>query len=133
VTKHRKQKFKIETAGKLLRVAKDDLYVAEILITAPKCRPETVLYHAQQSVEKAIKAVTIHFGQSVVLTHDLDLLISELPGDLTIALPSEVGELTQYATIRRYLDGDELIEIKDLQAAIDVGRIFIKWAELLVK
>lgn len=128
MTKFRKQKFKIETAKKIIKVAQDDLYAAEILSTAPKSRPETILYHVQQSVEKSLKAVLIHREQAVLLTHDIDVLMSELPEELTRGLPAGVGELTQYATIRRYLDGDELIEKADLVEAIKVAQVFVTWA-----
>jgi HEPN domain-containing protein len=126
--KFKKQKFKPETATKLLKVAQDDLYAAEILATAPKGRPETILYHVQQCIEKSLKAVSIHRGDAITLTHDIDVLIAELPEELTKNLPAGVGELTQYATIRRYLDGEELIEMSDLREAIKVARIFVEWA-----
>jgi HEPN domain-containing protein len=128
MVKVRKQKFKLETAQKLLKVAQDDLYAAEILSTAPKARPETILYHVQQSIEKSLKAVQIHRGEAVLLTHDIDLLMAELPSSFIDKLPQGVGELTQYATIRRYLDGEEVLEKEDLLEAIEVGRIFVKWA-----
>lgn len=112
----------------MLKVARDDIYAAEILSTAPRSRPETILYHVQQSIEKSIKAVTIHRHQAVYLTHDIDVLLSDLPDELTAGLPAGVGELTQYATIRRYLDGDELIESSDIIEAIKLAHVFIDWA-----
>jgi len=42
MTKYKKQKFKPETALKLLKVARDDIYAAEVLASAPNARPETV-------------------------------------------------------------------------------------------
>jgi HEPN domain-containing protein len=128
MTKFRRQKFKIETAKKLLKVATDDFYAAEVLLTAPKARPETILYLIQQGIEKSLKAVLIHRQQAVPLTHDLDVLISELPEELIKNLPPGSGELTQYATIRRYLDGEELLERDDLLEALRVGMIFSNWA-----
>lgn len=132
MTKIRSQKFKKETAPKLLKIAKDDLYTAEILSTAPKYRPETVLYHIQQSIEKSIKAVLIFCEQAVLLTHDIDVLMAELRPDLKSNLPTGVGELTQYATIRRYTDGDELIDSNDIQEAVKIARFFTKWATSVV-
>ena len=55
------------------------------------------------------------------------MLLSDLPAELTSGLPAGVGELTQYATIRRYLDGDELIEKSDLVEAIKIAHVFIDW------
>ena len=88
--KFKKQKFKTETAQKMLKVARDDIYAAEILATAPKSRPETILYHVQQSIEKSIKAVTIHRNQAVFLTHDEDV-------------PS-----TRHAYLRKFLESKKM-------------------------
>lgn len=132
VAKFKKQKFKVTSAPKIFRFAKDDLYAAEILVTAPKCRPEIILYHIQQCIEKSVIAVLIHREQAVILTHDIDILLSELPSDLTESLPSGVGELTQFATIRRYTEGDEIIEKKDLTDAIEIAHLFKKWAEQIL-
>lgn len=129
MTKFRRQKFKKETSLKLYKVAADDLYAAEILFSAPKYRPETVLYHLQQAIEKAIKSVLISREIAVPLTHDVDLLLAELPVDLTSSLPSGLGELTQYATIRRYLDGEELIEANDILATISAAKTVLAWAQ----
>jgi HEPN domain-containing protein len=132
MTKFKQQKFKPETAFKLIKVASDDLYASEILASAPNCRPETVLYHVQQSIEKSVKAILIYREQVVFLTHDIDVLLSLLPTEITSNLPPGAGELTQYATIRRYLDGDELIEKEDILQAIGVAKIFINWAQGLM-
>ena len=133
MTKFRKQKFKKETSGKLFKVAGDDLYAAEVLFSAPKFRPETVLYLFQQSIEKCIKAVLISRESAVPLSHDIDVLLAELPDDLTSALPEGLGALTQYATIRRYLDGEELIEMEDIRATLAASKIVLTWAEKLLK
>lgn len=79
-----------------------------------------------------MKAVLIHREQPVILTHDLLLLLAELPDELTEKLPSGVGELTQFATVRRYSEGDEVIEKEDLEESIALAHLFIRWAmELL--
>ncbi|HPI40167.1 MAG TPA: HEPN domain-containing protein [Pseudobdellovibrionaceae bacterium] len=125
MTKFRYQKYKKETSFKIFKVAIDDLYSAEFLFTAPKYRPETILYLAQQSIEKAIKAFLIYNEKSVPLTHDLDILINELPEEISKVLPLGIGSLTQYATIQRYLDGDEIITPNDIQESIAVAKKFL--------
>ena len=131
--KAKKLKFKIETARTMLKDARDDIYAAEVLATAPHSRPETIMYHVQQCIEKSIKAFTIHCNQAVFLTHDIDVLLSDLAEQEIAMLPHGVGELTQYATVRRYLDGDELIEKSDLLNAIKTGHVFIEWAALKIE
>lgn len=110
VNKPRFQKFKKQTSLKLYKIAQDDFYSAKVLFSAPQHRPETVIYHVQQCVEKCIKSVIVFLEKPVPLTHDLDFLIQQLPSGLTKDLPQGVGELSQFATIKRYLNGDELIE-----------------------
>lgn len=132
VNKPRFQKFKKETAFKLYKVAQDDLYSARILYSAPQHRPETVIYHAQQCIEKCLKAAIIYFELPVPLTHDLDLLTEQLNPAITTNLPKGIGELTQYATVKRYLDGDELIEKKDIEAAFNTAEIFLNWLKTLI-
>lgn len=133
MVKVRNQKFKKEYSFKLFKIAKDDLYAAKFLSTAPACRPETVVYHIQQCVEKCIKSVLIYLGKPIVLTHDIDALITGLPEEIAAVLPQGSGELSQYATIRRYLDGDELIEEKDIKETLILGEFYISWAENILK
>lgn len=128
----RTQKFKKDSSYRLIKIAKDDLYAASILATAPLARPETITYHIQQSVEKSLKSVLIFKGIAVPLTHDLEYLLSFLDENLTKGLPTGVGELTQFATIRRYVDGDELIEPSDIARLLEVGKLFNDWADLIL-
>ena len=46
-----------ELAGLLLQRARDDRHVLELLVDDPEAAEWTVGFHAQQAVEKAIKAV----------------------------------------------------------------------------
>lgn len=121
--------FKKEYAVKLFRIAENDLYAAEFLLNAPKCRPELIIYQAQQAVEKLIKAVLVHQEKPMLLTHDIELLMADLDPDDIQSLPEGAGELTQYATIKRYTEGDEVLSSKDILAAIEVGKIFLNWAK----
>ena len=72
VNKPKKRKFKKEYSSKLLRIAENDLYVGDFLMTAPKCRPEVILFQTQQVIEKSIKAVLVFRELQVPLTHDLE-------------------------------------------------------------
>lgn len=132
VNKPKLQKFKKETSVKIFKIAEADLYAAKILASAPACRPEIIVYHVQQSVEKSIKSVIIFLEKAVPLTHEIDLLTEQLPESLTINFPSGVNELTQFATTKRYIDGDELIEKKDITIAIDCGQFFLDWARKII-
>lgn len=128
VNKPKRQKFKKEYSAKLFRIAENDLYVADFLTTAPKCRPELILYQAQQAVEKSIKAVLVFQNKSVPLTHDIQTLCAELDASDSAHLPEGAAELSQFAIAKRYTEGDEIFDQHDLKSAIEIGKIFIEWA-----
>lgn len=129
VNKPKYQKFKKESAIKQMRIAENDLYAAKVLLTAPKCRPELILYQVQQAIEKSLKAVLIFEEKAVPLTHSLELLISELEESDQKKFPESINELTLFATVKRYTEGDELIEKKDIEAAIQLCQFVFQWAE----
>lgn len=128
VNKPKYQKFKKESAFKQIRIAENDLYAAEVLFTAPKCRPELILYQVQQAIEKSLKAVLVFEEKAVPLTHSLELLISELAEADQKRFPEAINELTLFATVKRYTEGDEIIEKKDVEAAIQLGKVVYHWA-----
>jgi HEPN domain-containing protein len=106
IVKPRTRKFKQEYAQKLLKIAKDDLFAAQFLFTEPTCcRPETIGYHVQQSAEKSLKSVMIHLKMEIPMIYDIDGLLRLLPSNLTQNFPEGAGELTQFATLKRYIDG----------------------------
>lgn len=132
VNKPKFQKFKKETSIKTFKIGEADLHAAKILASAPSCRPEIIVYHVQQSVEKSLKSVIIFLEKAVPLTHEIDVLIDQLPQEFIRDFPSGVNELTQYATTKRYTEGDELIEKKDLVAAINCAEFFLSWARKFI-
>jgi HEPN domain-containing protein len=67
--------------------------------------PETVLgFHAQQSVEKLIKALLSQLGVPLELTHNLTRLQTVLiaAGETLPTTPLLLDELTDYAVVYRY-------------------------------
>ena len=83
----------------------------------------------QQAVEKSLKAVLIFEEKAVPLTHSLELLVSELAESDQKKFPEAINELTLFATVKRYTEGDEIIEKKDIEAAIQLGKFVYQWAE----
>ncbi len=132
VNKPKFQKFKKESSVKTFKIAESDLQAAKILASAPACSPEIIVYHVQQSVEKSLKSVIVFLEKAVPLTHEIDLLVDQLPEELIVDFPSGINELTQYATLKRYTDGDELIEKKDILISIDSGQFFLDWARKII-
>ena len=81
----------------------DDLRVAELAFADDPPLIGAALFHAQQAVEKALKAFLIASDCHYPLTHDLDRLLSLCVGiDETLAAISGIGDLTDFAATSRY-------------------------------
>jgi HEPN domain-containing protein len=94
--------------GDLLALAREDLAAAEALDRAERVSDAPVGFHAQQAVEKALKAAIASRDQEFPFTHDLGLLV-QLCQDAGFELPDELTEadrLTPYAAAVRYGLGD---------------------------
>ncbi len=85
---------------------------------------------AQQSAEKAIKALYIVYGQRIPKSHDLDMLISNLPDECTIKKQfTDLSDLSFWAVESRYPgdlpdamyeDADRMVSIaKDVVSCVE--------------
>lgn len=69
------------------------------------CPFDTVCFHAQQCVEKCMKAVLVRRQIPFGKTHDLEDLALLLPDEFNPPLPTEdLARLTPHATNTRYPD-----------------------------
>lgn len=94
--------------GDLLALAREDLASAEVLHGAERVSDSPVGFHAQQAVEKALKAAIASRGQEFPFTHDLGVLM-QLCEDTGLNLPaalSDADRLSPYAAALRYGLGD---------------------------
>ena len=120
------------SAADWLRRSYSDLSLASIPL------PEHVLYndlcfHAQQAVEKSIKAVLIHYGIEFRKVHDIDHLLALLPRDVPSPPASDiVVSLTSYAVMARYPGDYEDILPEDYDEAILVARSVYAWAAAVI-
>ncbi len=88
----------------LLLKGKQDQYVMNRLLEDPDAPDEAIGFHAQQAVEKMIKAVLAHRAIEYRRTHQLEELAAILD-DLGISYPPELSEavaLTPFAVEFRY-------------------------------
>lgn len=114
-----------DTALGLLRKAKDDLHAAMRLAQPPAASQAIIGFHAQQTVEKSIKAVLANSGVPYPFTHDIAALIA-LTRKRGLPLPPEAEDLcnlTPFGTLFRYED-EEL----DLPTFMGPDRMLL-WAE----
>lgn len=93
-----------DVAQLLLAAAEQDLAACEALAQAPGIGDAIVGFHAQQAVEKAIKAVLSRHGVEFRRTHDLALLLDLLHDGQLPAPPGAdwLDELNPYAVEARY-------------------------------
>lgn len=123
------KKFNKAYAGELIAIAAGDLSSAEILMKSTGGRPENILYMIQQCIEKCLKALAVHNEIAVLMTHDLEALASRLPQELIPPHAEELNELVQYATIRRYEKGEEVIDPKDIEMTFLAAKKIWQWTE----
>lgn len=120
-------------ASLLLDAARQDLAAARLLAPAPDLSDAVVGFHAQQAVEKSIKAVLSARGIEFRRTHDLVFLL-EVLGDNGLPLPPGadwLDELNPYTVEARYgtVEPDRLDRQRALQSSAQV----VEWADTLVQ
>lgn len=103
--------------------ANNDLRSASYLLKMKDCPTDTVCFHAQQCVEKALKALLVMQGSDFRKTHDLSELVTLLPPRFHELLSNEEQDkLTEYATITRYPGNYEPISLTEGRQAIKTAR-----------
>jgi len=87
------------------------------------CPTDTVCFHAQQCVEKYIKAFLVCNGIDFPKTHDIEHLVSLLPESIWLRLSiEEQRRLTTYATVTRYPGDYEPILLSEAQQSVRLAR-----------
>lgn len=96
---------------------------AHTLTMGEKCPTDTVCFHAQQCVEKYLKALLTLLGVDAPRTHSVDLLLVRIPDR---ARPKVTGEeqdrLTEYATVTQYPGDYEPISLAEARRAVRLAR-----------
>ena len=129
----KEQKFKKAYAKELLEIAQGDLESARVLLGSKKGRKENVCFIAQQAVEKSIKSVLCFLGTPVPFTHNLDVLIDRIPKNFELKNSKYFNELSEYATIRRYENGNFELDLDDLEASIELATTAVRWAKSIIE
>ncbi len=121
----------VDLAHLLLRKAQGDRDVARLIAADLDPHDDAIGFHAQQAVEKAIKAVLAFRQAPTPRTHDLAYLV-ELLASHGIEVPAAIAEpewLSPWAVTTRY---DDLEDTLDRHAAIDAAESAIDWARALL-
>lgn len=129
-----KRLFKKEYSLELLSISQGDLMSAKALMNSKKPgRLENIIFLAQQSVEKSIKAVLIYLQISFPLVHDLGILLSHLPKDNLPPGGFNLAELNPYAAVRRYEEGPMPVSKSEVKVTVAAAQDVLAWAKKIVK
>jgi HEPN domain-containing protein len=124
----------IDQARVLLSKASQDEALVRKVSSDTDIADELIGFHAQQAVEKAMKAVLVAADIEFPFSHDLGLL-RDLCKQAGTPLPDEIGdisELTPYAAWLRY-DDNELLELVDRETALKWASTAVRWAHRQVE
>jgi len=117
-----------DEARTLLRLAAQDWEILRLIENAPSVELPGVCFHAQQCVEKSLKAVIALRGLIYERTHNLELL-----GDLLeqngVVLPVDVDVfslLNPCAVTYRYEDRE--MPFLEREDAMDIATTVLNWA-----
>lgn len=119
----------LEIAHTWLQRARSDLLLAKTALNTPGVLPEDACFHAQQSVEKALKALLIQRHVAFPRTHVLETLLDLLKA-VGVDVPLAVDEafvLTQYAVETRYPGDWEPVGREEAVAAIEKAEEVLGW------
>lgn len=122
----------LEEARRLLALARSDRDAFLWLLQGPGLRPASVFFFAQQSLEKALKAVMTAHALIPTRTHNLLALAAELndAGVATPLTPEDLVVLNPYAVTLRYDDEDlSLVAPEQARNMVDV---ILAWADRLI-
>jgi len=116
----------------LLAHAEEDETAAHTLLPVAQVTDAIVAFHAQQTVEKVLKAVLASRDIEFPFTHDLGLL-EELCTSSGIAIPDELAEidrLTPYAARARYEAPDPATV--DRETALALASAALAWGRATI-
>ena len=104
--------------------AESDLRTAALTLRAEKdCPTDTVCFHAQQCIEKYLKALLVLESTPFPKSHNLFEISKLLPDEWRPDLPLQVLErLNKYATVTRYPGEYEDVTLEEARSAIAAAR-----------
>lgn len=114
----------VSVAREWIEKAENDLKNAtHTLELGEECPTDTVCFHAQQCVEKYVKALLTVKERPFPRTHDLGALLSHVPEEARPVLTAdEQDRLTEYATVTRYPGDYDPIPLREAREAVKLAR-----------
>lgn len=118
-----------------LQRSRSDLALGKAAVNTAGVLPEDACYHAQQSVEKALKGLLTYHEVPFPRTHVLEVLL-DLLKDNSIEPPKAVDEafvLTQYAVQTRYPGEWEPVTDDEATEALERASLVLMWVESQIR
>ncbi len=123
-------KHKVEGVKEWVFFAKEDFKLASLGYDSG-ILPEILCFHAQQSVEKGLKALLIQFNLEFPKTHNIKILFGQLASYLEIPENLKQAEiLTDYAVSSRYPGVYERVDQEEYEIAVKIAKDVLVWVEL---
>lgn len=126
-------RFPPDTAAEWMNRAKSDLAIASAEIEGVYL--EDLCYHAQQAVEKSLKAILLARVGSFPYIHDLAELVNRIQ-QAGVQVPEPVRSavaLTEYAVGAQYPGLDEPVTRSDWEEALNMANEVLNWAVALLE
>jgi HEPN domain-containing protein len=118
-----------EEAAALLQLAEKDLKAFIVLNKAAEVDASTVCFHAQQYVEKAMKAILVTNGVVFRRTHDL-VKLADFLRETGVTPPvndEELKKLNPFAVVFRYEHMDiETVTREEAETIVETTRRWVK-------
>lgn len=111
----------------LFRANEDIAVIENLFESGPDLYASTICFHAQQAVEKFLKAFLVFHNIDFPKTHDLDFLLLECQKISNVNFDIDLGSLTDFGVSVRYPDDfyvpdkEETIQYRDI--ALQVKKI----------
>jgi HEPN domain-containing protein len=121
-----------DLAAQLLRRANEDAAGARAMLPIDVVADVLICFHAQQAVEKSLKAVLAARGVEFAHRHDLRVLIGQCENE-GVLLPDDLAEvdlLSPYAAELRY--DDDTVHAVERETASRWATAAVQWAQGLV-
>ena len=114
----------VEVLREWIEKADNDLKNAShTLKLARECPVDTVCFHAQQCVEKYLKAALVLRNIPFPRTHDIDKLCGLMPAiDRPLLSITDQRRLTAYATVMRYPGDFQPITLTEARSSVALAR-----------
>lgn len=107
----------------LLKADYDLKAAVHTLTLGRDCPTDAVCFHAQQCVEKYIKALLVFRATAFPKTHNIRVLRALLPPKLRPKLDGKLQDrLTRYATVLRYPGAGPDVPLTEARQAVAVAR-----------